>query len=98
MLGSGTADPANPADKVVYSAGNTETLPGKVVRSTGDQPSGDPAVDEACDSTGQVLSTCIADEFGRNSVDGQGGLVTATVHYGDGLRQRLLGRHPARLR
>lgn len=72
---------ADTATKVVHSAGNSETLPGKVVRSAADQPSGDPAVDEAWDWTGQVLAL-YADAFDRNSVDGEGGLVTVTVHYG----------------
>ena len=59
---------------------NTESLPGEVVRSDGDPPV-DPAVDEAFDSSGQVWDL-FDSQFGRQSIDGQGGTVSITVHYG----------------
>jgi hypothetical protein len=68
--------------RVIHTADNTETLPGRRMRADGDPVSGDAAVDEAFDSSGQVLSL-FADQFGRNSVDGQGGTLSVTVHYGD---------------
>jgi len=68
--------------RVIHSADNTETLPGRRVRADGDPVSGDAPVDEAFDSSGQVLSL-FADQFGRRSVDGQGGTLSVTVHYGD---------------
>jgi hypothetical protein len=69
------------SSRVVHSADNTETLPGEVVRSDGDPPAGDLAVDESFDSSGQVLDL-FQSQFGRRSIDGQGGTVSITVHYG----------------
>lgn len=67
--------------RVVHTANNTETLPGDPVRTDGDPPTGDLAVDEAFDSSGQVLAM-FAEEFGRRSVDGRGTTLSITVHYG----------------
>jgi hypothetical protein len=67
--------------RIVHSANNTETLPGEPVRTDGDSPSGDQAVDEAFDSSGQVLDL-FRSEFDRRSIDGRGGTVSITVHYG----------------
>lgn len=67
--------------RVVHTANNTETLPGDPVRTDGDPPTGDLAVDEAFDSSGQVLAM-FADEFGRRSVDGRGTTLSITVHFG----------------
>jgi len=77
------AAPTLPAasSRVVHSANNTETLPGEVVRSDGDPAVGDLAVDEAFDSSGQVLDL-FQTQFGRRSIDGRGGTVSITVHYG----------------
>jgi Thermolysin metallopeptidase, alpha-helical domain/Thermolysin metallopeptidase, catalytic domain len=69
------------SSRVVHSADNTETLPGEVVRSDGDPPAGDLAVDESFDSSGQVLDL-FRSQFGRRSIDGRGGTVSITVHYG----------------
>jgi hypothetical protein len=67
--------------RVVHSANYTESLPGEVVRSDGDPPVGDLAVDEAFDSSGQVWDM-FDSQFGRLSIDGRGGTVSITVHYG----------------
>ncbi len=67
--------------RLVHTADNTETLPGDLVRTDGDPPTGDPAVDEAFDSSGQVLDL-FEIEFGRRSMDGRGGPVLITVHFG----------------
>jgi hypothetical protein len=67
--------------RVVHSANFTESLPGEVVRSDGDPPVGDLAVDEAFDSSGQVWDM-FDSQFGRQSIDGRGGTVSITVHYG----------------
>jgi hypothetical protein len=69
------------ASRLVHTADHTETLPGVLVRTDGDPPTGDPAVDEAFDSSGQVLDL-FADEFGRRSMDGGGSPVSITVHFG----------------
>ena len=50
--------------RVVHSANNTESLPGEAVRSDGDPPVGDLAVDEAFDSSGQVWDM-FDSQFGR---------------------------------
>jgi hypothetical protein len=70
-----------PATRVVHTADNTETLPGEVVRTDGDPATGDPAVDEAFHSAGQVLDLFRA-EFERRSMDGRGSPVWITVHFG----------------
>ncbi len=77
------AAPRLPGSKmrVVHSANNTESLPGEVVRSNGDPAVGDPAVDEAFDSSGQVWEM-FESQFGRQSIDGRGSTVSITVHYG----------------
>jgi Thermolysin metallopeptidase, alpha-helical domain/Thermolysin metallopeptidase, catalytic domain len=67
--------------RVVHTANNTESLPGEVVRSDGEPPVGDVAVDEAFDSSGQVLAL-FESQFNRRSIDGRGGTVSITVHYG----------------
>jgi Zn-dependent metalloprotease len=67
--------------RVVHTAHNTESLPGEVVRSDADPAVGDLAVDEAFASSGQVLDM-FDSQFGRQSIDGRGGTVSITVHYG----------------
>jgi Zn-dependent metalloprotease len=67
--------------RVVHTANNTESLPGAVARSDADPPVGDLAVDEAFDSSGQVWEM-FDSQFGRQSIDGRGGTVSSTVHYG----------------
>jgi hypothetical protein len=67
--------------RVVHTANYTELLPGEIVRSDGDPPVGDPAVDEAFDSSGQVWDM-FDSQFGRRSIDGRGGTISITVHYG----------------
>jgi Thermolysin metallopeptidase, alpha-helical domain/Thermolysin metallopeptidase, catalytic domain len=69
------------ASRLVHTADHTETLPGVLVRTDGDPPTGDQAVDEAFDSSGQVLDL-FATEFGRRSTDGRGSPVSITVHFG----------------
>ncbi|MFC7847740.1 M4 family metallopeptidase [Arthrobacter sp. NPDC057388] len=70
-----------PVSRSVFDAKSGESLPGQVVRKEGDAPTGDPAVDEAYDGLGHTHSL-YADAFGRNSIDGQGMPLKATVHFG----------------
>ena len=65
----------------VHTAGNTATLPGTPVRSA-DQadPSGDVAVDEAWAGVAGSLAL-FREVYGRDSYDGAGAFVSATVHY-----------------
>ena len=64
----------------IYDAGTGSNLPGNRVRTEGEPPTGDPAVDEAYDGSGETHSL-FQDEFGRNSIDGLGLELDSTVHY-----------------
>jgi hypothetical protein len=68
---------------VVSDARGTEELPGTRVRGEDDPPTGDPAADEAYDGLGHTW-TMFSDAFGRNSLDGRGLPMLATVHFGQG--------------
>ncbi|QJU53205.1 M4 family metallopeptidase [Herbiconiux sp. KACC 21604] len=78
--GEPAASPPGP-DRTVYDAGRTETLPGRVVRREGAPATGDPAADEAYDGLG-ATHALLLDAFGRDSIDGKGLPLLATVHYG----------------
>ncbi|GIU56829.1 M4 family metallopeptidase [Arthrobacter sp. NicSoilC12] len=71
----------SPPERTVYDAKSTEKLPGSVVRKEGEPPTGDPAADEAYDGLGHT-HRLYAEAFGRNSIDGKGLHLDATVHYG----------------
>src|SRR6476661_8333752 len=68
-------------ERAVYDAKSAEQLPGSVVRKEGEPPTGDPAADEAYDGLGHT-HRLYAEAFGRNSIDGKGLHLDATVHYG----------------
>ncbi|SDZ13486.1 M4 family metallopeptidase [Herbiconiux ginsengi] len=68
-------------DRTVFDAGNTETLPGREVRREADAPVDDVAVNEAFDGLG-ATHALLLEAFGRDSVDGTGLPLLATVHYG----------------
>ena len=76
------ATPAVPAAGrwVIHSADHGSTLPGRPVRSAGEPPSGDPAVDEAYAGVEASLAF-FRDDLGRDSYDGRGATVLATVHF-----------------
>jgi Zn-dependent metalloprotease len=69
-------------ERTIRDAGGTEELPGRVVRTEGDDPTGDAAADEAFDGLG-ATHRLLRDAFGRRSIDGRGLPLDATVHYGD---------------
>ncbi|KXC04611.1 M4 family metallopeptidase [Microbacterium hominis] len=69
-------------DRVISDAQHREQLPGVRVRGEDDPASGDPAVDEAFDGLGASFEL-FWDAFSRRSIDGAGGTLEATVHYGD---------------
>ncbi|MBA2774520.1 MAG: M4 family metallopeptidase [Nocardioidaceae bacterium] len=64
----------------IHDAANGATLPGERIRSTGDAPSGDDAVDEAYAGTEATVSF-YADVLARASFDDLGAPVVVTVHY-----------------
>ncbi len=66
----------------IFSADNTESLPGRVVRQEGNEGSGDPAVDEAYEGLGHTHAL-YRSAYGRESIDGAGMPLQATVHFGD---------------
>jgi Zn-dependent metalloprotease len=70
-----------PPNRSIYDAAGSETLPGKLVRKEGDPKSGDVAADEAYDGLGHT-HRLFADIFGRNSIDGAGLPLDASVHFG----------------
>lgn len=65
----------------IYTASNSETLPGTLVRVEGQGPTGDTAVDEAYDGLGATFDFFM-EIFDRNSIDDSGMPLDATVHFG----------------
>ena len=70
-----------PVRRAIYDAGGEETLPGSLVREEGGTATRDAAADEAYDGLGST-HRLYADAFGRDSVDGRGLKLDATVHFG----------------
>ncbi|GAT74508.1 M4 family metallopeptidase [Microbacterium hydrocarbonoxydans] len=68
-------------NRTISDAGNTQKLPGVVVRSEDDGPVADAAVNEAFDGLGATFEMLLS-SFGRNSLDDAGAPLDATVHYG----------------
>lgn len=68
--------------RTIYSAENTRTLPGKVVRAEGDPPTDDAAADEAYAGLGATYDF-YWEILGRSSIDDDGLALNATVHFGD---------------
>jgi Zn-dependent metalloprotease len=67
--------------RTVYTAEHSERLPGDPVRTEGEPPSGDAAVDEAYDGVGATWR--LFDEvYDRDSLDDAGHRLDVTVHYG----------------
>ncbi len=68
--------------RTIRTAQNTENVEGPVVRSEGDPPTGDVAVDEAYDGLG-ATHLFFWEIFERDSIDGDGLPLRAVVHFGD---------------
>jgi Zn-dependent metalloprotease len=69
-------------NRLIYTAANTTNLPGTLIRSEGQDPSGDVAADEAYGGFGATFDL-YWDVYGRNSIDNNGMDLIGTVHYGD---------------
>jgi Zn-dependent metalloprotease len=70
--------------RLVHDAGQkTKPLPGVRTRTEGESPVHDGAVNDAYDNLGITLAF-FRQVFGRDSLDGRGMDVTASVHYGEG--------------
>lgn len=68
-------------NRTVSDAHHQTTTPGTTVRTEGQPPVSDPAVDEAYDALGFTWN--LYDRvYDRNSIDGRGMPLLATVHYG----------------
>lgn len=74
------ATPGQP-NRTIFSANNTEQLPGDEARAEGAPATGDPAVDEAYDGLGATWQLFF-DAYSRDSLDGRGMPMLGTVHYG----------------
>ncbi|MFE5673328.1 M4 family metallopeptidase [Agromyces sp. NPDC056523] len=77
----GEVTPASP-DRRISDAEHVETLPGRLVRREGEPEAGDAAVDQAYDGLGEVFRL-FHRVYGRDAIDGCGGALEATVHFGD---------------
>lgn len=64
----------------IYTADNTRTLPGTLVRAEGKPKSNDPAVDEAYNGLGDTFDLYY-NVYKRNSIDDAGLPLVGTVHY-----------------
>ncbi|AKJ06602.1 Zn-dependent metalloprotease [Archangium gephyra] len=67
-------------NRKTYNAGNRTTLPGTLVRSEGQAPSGDAVLDQAHDNAGLTYDFYF-NNYGRDSYNAAGGVLTSTVHY-----------------
>ena len=83
-VGSAGVASAGPPRKnrLVYTAANATNLPGTLIRSEGQGPSGDVAVNEAYDGFGFTFDL-YWEVYGRNSIDNNGMDLIGTVHYGN---------------
>ena len=68
-------------NRTISDAANTETLPGRTVRTEGGSAVHDVAVDEAYDGLGATFSL-YREVYDRDSIDGKGLPLDGTVHYG----------------
>ncbi len=68
--------------RTIFDAQNTEKLPGLIVRGEDDPPVEDVAVNEAFDGLGATFRLLL-EAFDRDSLDGAGAALNATVHYGE---------------
>lgn len=75
------ADSGSGPRRTIADAHGTTTLPGGVVRHEGADAVGDAAADEAYDGLGATWQL-FHDVYGRDSLDGAGLPLDATVHYG----------------
>lgn len=67
--------------RIISDAGGSTTLPGSQVRAEGEAATGDAAADQAYDGLGAAWQL-LFEAFGRDSLDGAGLPLLATVHYG----------------
>jgi Zn-dependent metalloprotease len=69
-------------NRKIYTASNSTNLPGNLVRSEGQNASGDVVVNEAYDGLGATFDL-FWNIYQRDSIDNAGMALLATVHYGN---------------
>lgn len=74
-------DDGRTPNRSVHDAGGTTRLPGALVRAEGDPPTDDRSANEAFDGLGHTWQL-LARHLGRDSLDGRGMALVATVHFG----------------
>ncbi|MDN3444387.1 M4 family metallopeptidase [Microbacterium sp. APC 3901] len=75
------AELSDAPNRTISDAGNTQNLPGAIVRSEDDGPVDDVSVNEAFDGLGATFEMLLS-AFGRSSLNDAGAPLDATVHYG----------------
>jgi len=80
--GLALSTPTGEKRRTVYDAQHGTILPGRRIRSEGDKPCGDPAVDEAFEALGATYDLYWS-AFKRKSVDNRGLRLDGSVHYSD---------------
>ncbi|WP_307624102.1 M4 family metallopeptidase [Streptomyces sp. V3I7] len=73
---------ADQPHRTVYDARHTENLPGEKVRAEGSAPGKDATVNRAYAGLGATFELYLK-AYGRNSIDGEGLPLDATVHFGE---------------
>ncbi|MGW5235410.1 M4 family metallopeptidase [Streptomyces nodosus] len=68
--------------RTVYDAGHRQNLPGSKVRGEGDDPGQDASVNRAYAGLGATFELYLT-AYGRDSIDGEGLPLDASVHYDD---------------
>ncbi|MEU6574067.1 M4 family metallopeptidase [Streptomyces sp. NPDC046805] len=68
--------------RTIYDAGHHQDLPGKKVRAEGSKPSKDATVNRAYAGLGATFELYLK-AYGRNSIDGDGLPLDASVHFGE---------------
>lgn len=81
-LPSALPDAPSAPDRRISDAEGAERLPGRLVRSEGERATGDEAVDDAYDGLGDT-HRMFDRVFARDSIDGRGMPLEATVHFGE---------------
>ncbi|MFE7977209.1 M4 family metallopeptidase [Streptomyces shenzhenensis] len=74
---------ADRAQRTVYDAEHRQDLPGTKVREEGSEPGADATVNRAYAGLGATFELYLK-AYGRNSIDGSGLPLDATVHFGEG--------------
>jgi Zn-dependent metalloprotease len=72
------------ASRKAYDAKKSMNLPGTLVRAEGQPPVGDEAIDKTYENLG-IFYNFFMDVLGRDSYDGKGGSLVATLNFGEKL-------------